>query len=166
MARTQVLGGTTGAVTGVDEFARALRKVSPQLKRELDKQNRAIGRVVVADAKSAASGVSRQAAKAATSLRASAARGGVAISLGGSRAPFALGAEYGAKKYAQFMPWRGNQWTTTPTGVGYFMHPTIRAAVPNVVDKYLDAARAAAAQAGLRMAPGRASALDIARTVN
>lgn len=157
-----IVSGTTQAVTGVDEFARALRKMSPAIRRELDKRNRAIGGRVVEKAKGRASGVSRQAAAASQSLRATAARGGVAIQLRNARG-FELGAEFGAKKYPQFPPWRGNQWSGVPDGVGYFMHPTIREEVPTVTDEYLAAAQAAAAQVGLRMVPQRAGALDIAR---
>jgi hypothetical protein len=43
--------------------------------------------------------------------------------------PFAFGAEFGAKRYPQFQPWRGNQWVAgegPATGVGYFLYPAIR----------------------------------------
>ena len=166
MASPQIVGGTTQAVTGAEEFARALRKMSPQIKRELDKRNREIGKEVIAKAKGRASGVSRQAARASAAMSATGARGGVAIRLAGRKVPFALGAEFGAKRYPQFMAWTGNQWSGIPEGVGYFMHPTIRDSVPDVVNKYLDACQDAAARSGLRMSPRAATGFDIARGVN
>lgn len=152
--------GTTQAVNGVEEFARAVKAISPAVRRELDKRNRAIGGTVVNDARAGAP--SRQAAAAAEALSATAARGGVAIRLRNVRG-FEAGAEYGARQYPQFPPWRGNQFTGAEN-VGYFMHPAIRTRLPWVVDQYFAATQAAAAQVGLRMTPTRAGILDIART--
>lgn len=163
MASPKMVGGTSQAVTGATQFSAALRRMAPAVKRNLDKQNRTIGKLVVERGKAKASGVSPQAAAAARSLSATASGGGVGIRLG-SGVPFALGAEFGAKKYPQFMAWTGNQWSGVPSDVGYFMHPAIRDSMPEVVDKYLEAAQDAARSAGLRFTPSRAGALDIARS--
>ena len=163
MARIQYQRGTSQAVSGVEEFARALKAMSPAVRRELDKKNRVIGSTVVAKGKGAASGVGRQQAAAAESMRATSARGGIAIRLPNVQG-FELGAEYGAKQYPQFPPWRGNQFTDSGSGPGYFMQPTIRQESPRIVGEYLAATQAAAAQVGLRMTPSKAGVLDIART--
>src|SRR4051812_36049016 len=131
MAGPQAIGGTTQAVTGATEFAAALRRMAPEVKRQFDRQNRTIGKLVIERAQARAQSVGKQAAAASRSMRATASGGGVGIRLG-SGVPFALGAEFGAKQYPQFMPWRGNQWTVEPGSVGYFMHPTIRDMVPEI----------------------------------
>lgn len=162
MAGPQVIGGTTQAITGAAEFAAALRRMAPQIKREFDSQNRNIAKLVIARGQAKAVAVGKQQAAAARSMKASAAGGGVAIRLGAG-VPFALGAEYGAKQYPQFLPWKGNQWTVEPGNVGYFMNPAIRDSVPDITRMYFESVQAAASASGLRLSPRAAGVLDIAR---
>src|SRR5512147_1301244 len=46
--------------------------------------------------------------------------GGVGSVLFGGK-PWDFGAEFGSKRYKQFLPWRGND-----DGAGYFLWPTVR----------------------------------------
>lgn len=77
-----------------------------------------------------------QAAKAARSLRSSKSAKWSVISGGGGRVPFFYGAEFGSKRYGQFMPWRGNAFGGWSGGPGYFLHPAIREEGPEAVEKY------------------------------
>lgn len=89
-----------------------------------------------------------QAHKAAESLRASKSASSVAILLGDNgRYAFARGAEWGARRYKQFPPWRGNQWMSWGGGPGYFLHPAIRTVGKDVLDEYWQSIRALRAQA-------------------
>ena len=59
---------------------------------------------------------------------------GAAVKIGGARFPFALGAEFGSKRFRQFEPWRGAGATA-----GYFMWPAIREEIPKLIAAYGDA---------------------------
>ena len=73
--------------------------------------------------------MSRQAAKAAGTLRP--VKSGIAASIsGGSGIGFFFGAEFGSSRYHQFMAHRGE--------TGYFLYPTIRDEMDNIVDFYGD----------------------------
>lgn len=160
---SSIVGGTTQVVTDSEAFAAALKRMGGNIRKEFLASNRAIGKLVIARAKGKAS--TRQQAAAARTMSATAVRGGVGIRLSG---PFSLGAEYGAKKYPQFPPWRGNQFGDGQggtTGVGYFMHPAIRESQAQVLALYMQNVDNAARRAGIRTggAPRVAGVLDIAR---
>ncbi|MFF7233949.1 hypothetical protein [Streptomyces sioyaensis] len=100
---------------------------------------------LVDETKSTAAGLNRQQKSAAQSIRASKTAGYAAIRLGSKRKPYALGAEFGAKKktrkgnvIAGFGPWRGNQWGGWDGGPGYFLHPTIRREGPALLENYMN----------------------------
>lgn len=68
------------------------------------------------------------------SIRASATATASAVLLGGSKAPAALGHEFGGGRRPttrQFPPWTGNT-----TDSGYFLYPTIREELQGYVDQY------------------------------
>jgi hypothetical protein len=91
-------------------------------------KNKMAADMVKEAAQSKASGLGGVAAKAAGSLATSKATRQASVRLGRGM-PFAFGAEFGAKRYPQFQPWRGNQWVAgegPATGVGYFLYPAIR----------------------------------------
>ncbi|MCP3855923.1 MAG: hypothetical protein GY698_14495 [Actinomycetia bacterium] len=58
------------------------------------------------------------------------------VSIGGARAPWALGGEFGSIQYRQFRPWRGNQWTAMPSDVGYLVHPAIEENRDEFTERY------------------------------
>ncbi|MFD6970138.1 hypothetical protein [Streptomyces sp. NPDC059949] len=96
-------------------------------------------------AKAKASGLSRQQRSAAQSLRATKTQNYAAIRMGSARKPYALGAEFGAKKRTRtgtvargFSPWRGNQFDGWAGGPGYFLHPSIRERGPQLIQEYTD----------------------------
>lgn len=66
-------------------------------------------------------------------LRASKAAAAAQVILGGARAPFALGAEFGSNEYKQFKAWTG-----AGQGAGHFLYPEIRAERDRISEMYLD----------------------------
>lgn len=132
-------------VEGVTELSKALRRIDPELQKELRKTNREVARGVVVEARVRAGSVGRQQAKAAKSLRAVAGNNYAGVSLGGPGYEFALGAEFGSYRFKQFPPWRGND-----SAAGYFLYPTIRDRADEIVETYDDAIRAMIRKAGLQ----------------
>jgi hypothetical protein len=97
-------------------------------------------------AKAKAAGLTRQQQVAAESLRATKTQNYAAVRLGSARKPYALGAEFGAKKLTRrgrvargFKPWRGNQFNGWEGGPGYFLHPSIREKGPELIQEYQNA---------------------------
>jgi hypothetical protein len=137
--------GYAADVEGLAQFSRALARIGDGHLRDGVKQaNFKIADKLVDFAKSNASGMNRQQTKAAESLRATNTANYAAIRLGSARTPYALGAEFGAKKRTHrgriargFRPWRGNQWSGWAGGPGYFLHPAIREHAPELLDEYM-----------------------------
>ena len=124
-------------VEGLEELRAGLKKIGPEWPGRLGQVNKRLTTMIVAAAQSRAA--TRQAAKAAESLKGSAGAKEAVITLGGDAYPFALGAEFGALQYKQFPPWRGNQFEPSADGTGYFLHPAIHADLNKIEDAYLDA---------------------------
>jgi hypothetical protein len=125
-------------IEGLGDFQKALRALGPEFPKQLTKVNKEIATSVADAAKASARGQGGVAAKAAGSIRSGAEQrsGFVRIDSTG-RYPFALGAEFGSLRYHQFKHWRGNQWTPSGgDGVGYFLHPTIRAKQSEILERY------------------------------
>lgn len=136
-------------IEGLAAFIAEAKRVAPNLVVEVASANfdAANGIVIAARTKAQGVGWPGSTATAAKTLGASKSSQRAMVRLGGSRAPWAFGAEFGAKKYKQFAPWRGNQWAGFDTGVGYFLHPAIRESWPMAREAYLarvDAAMKAA----------------------
>ena len=109
---------------GFKELSRTLKALGGDFQSKLKNTNFSVANFVKGKAENRARGLGGVAAKAATALRASKTTAYAAIRLGGARYPWALGAEFGSKKYGQFKPWRG---TMNDAGrYGYFLGPTIR----------------------------------------
>lgn len=110
-----------------------------KLPREIGKANKDAADMVVTSATRRAQGMGGvQAHAAKRGMRAKRSQRAAAITLDGVREPTILGAEFGAKKYRQFPPWRGNQWNPDSGGVGYFLHPVIRDDREQIIGKYAD----------------------------
>jgi hypothetical protein len=134
---TTTLSGDSVRIEGLKAFAKALRKADEQFPGALKQANYDLAKEVVDLSKARAGSYSRQAAKAAKSLRAYRQSQQAMVGGGGARYPFFFGAEFGAKRYRQFPSWRGNQWGGWEGGPGYFLHPTIREEATPLIDAYM-----------------------------
>lgn len=108
-------------VEGLAQLREALKAVSGDAAKELSAAGKDVAQFVAEDARGAALGLGGVAAKIAPSIKAAAAAGGGAISLGGTAYPMAAGAEFGGQgrpTTQQFKPHLGR--------TGYAVYPTIR----------------------------------------
>lgn len=125
-------------IEGLTQFRQALKVAGDRFPEQMRAANFEAASKIVEFAKAEAETVSiRTPTKAAKSLRASKAVSYSSIRGGGPAFPYFYGAEFGAKRYHQFLPWRGNQWTGWDSGVGYFLHPAIRKEGRQVVADYM-----------------------------
>jgi len=126
-------------IEGLAEFIVAMKKANPDLVVQIALANQAVGKAIVVDAKAKANSIGwpGSAQLAAKTLGSSKSAKNAMVRLGGKRAPFALGTEFGAKRYKQFAAWRGNQWVGFDTGVGYYLHPAVRESWPEARETYL-----------------------------
>lgn len=174
MARRSGGGSSRGTATdsstqvdviGLRDFQRELRKMGPAFPKKLRQQNYKIAKKVENRSKRKAQSLGGTKAKAAVSIRAVAEQRNASIRLDGRKHPYALGAEFGTKRmtkgerlpggqrgprkfYGGFGPWRGNQWQAWGnSGVGYFLHPTIRDMREEIMDDYSDMVKRLAAEA-------------------
>lgn len=136
-------------ITNLNAALRALRGIAPDAHKELKQANRVIVARVVTAAQGQAQGAphSRQAAKAASSLRAYGSDTPTVV-LGSAGIAFAMGAEFGGGRSVrtrQFPPWRGNG-----KAAGYFLFPTVRNLHDWITSEYLDALDDALSKAARR----------------
>lgn len=149
MTRSSARGSRFVAVQGLDELRRELRRLDDEtIINELKDTNQAVARDVVGWAQQRAGSLGPMERRAAASMTASRAQKGAQVRLGGARAPFAAGAEFGAYRgrqrvlaggrtvtgWNQFNPWRGNG-----ADAGYFLYPAIRAHTAELVETYAEA---------------------------
>lgn len=126
-------------IEGLDEFRASLRAAGKEYGRAMGQANKRAAEFVAAEARTRAISRGGSAAKGAQSIKASAAQKAAMVAIGGPRYQWMLGAEFGAKKYKQFPPWRGNQWQPDANnGVGYFLHPAIRDTRERFEEMYLE----------------------------
>jgi hypothetical protein len=138
--------GIYANVEGLAQFTRALARAGADgAKQEVKQANFDVADKLTQAAKEKANGLSRQQRAAADSLRATKTQNYAAVRLGSARKPYALGAEFGAKKLTRngrvargFKPWRGNQFNGWEGGPGYFLHPSIREKGPALIREYMD----------------------------
>jgi hypothetical protein len=114
------------------------------LREEVKEANYDVADKLTEAAREKAAGLNRQQRSAAQSLRATRTQNYAAVRLGSARFPYALGAEFGAKKRTRrgviargFRPWRGNQFSGWSGGPGYFLHPAIREKGPELINEYM-----------------------------
>lgn len=130
-------GGAGVQVVGLADFVRDLRTIDRGLPRAVSAAHRSIATVIRDESRSEADSLGGVHAKSAPAISSTGQQRKAAIRIDGDRFPFALGAEFGAKRYAQFPEWRGNQWQPEgDSGVGYMVHPTIRNARDDIVEIY------------------------------
>ena len=122
-------------VEGLDQLRKELKKLDDKgLTDELKDANYDVANYVVQMARARAQGVSKQAARASESLRASRTAARAQVLLGSGRIRFAFGAEFGSTRFKQFPGCRG-----AGSDAGYFLYPTIRDEIPDIVETYGDA---------------------------
>lgn len=129
----------TGAVevTGLRELNKALKELGPEFPKEMRKTNKSVADEVRNDARGKALSLGGVAAKTAPTLKSSSGTNSAGVSLGGTTAPWAAGAEFGGGRRSttrQFKPWRGSG-----PDAGYFVYPTIRENADDIVDAYNEA---------------------------
>lgn len=89
-------GGQIVAVPELNDFIRDLRAMDADLPKELRKVNKEAAEFVADKARAKATSLGGVAAKAAASIRAAGEQRRSLVKLGGARAPWALGANFGA----------------------------------------------------------------------
>lgn len=138
-------------VVGLNELRRELKRLddedSTEWRKELARVNHDVAEFVVSKARPAMVGLGGMGARAAATLSAS--RSGVAsrLSLGGPKAPFAEGVEFGAisgvprrtargtvEGWNQFKAWRGSG-----SDAGYALFPAMRDNEDQIIEMYGDA---------------------------
>lgn len=133
-------GTVQAKIEGLKQFQQALAELGGALPESLRQFNIRAAEEIIGVARGKAR--RPQQALAAKSLRASRSASAVALFLGDNgRYAFARGAEWGARQYKQFPPWRGNQWKSWGGGPGYFLHPAIREVGQDVLDQYWESIR-------------------------
>lgn len=134
-------------VAGLDELRRELRRLdTPGLVDELKTVNYDVAEQVVGWAQANAARWGPMDQRAAATLSAARAQKAARVRLGGARAPFAQGAEFGAghnkprptargtvRGWNQFRSWRGNG-----ADAGYWLYPAIRDHTDEIVERYGD----------------------------
>lgn len=133
-------------VEGLAELNRALKQLGKETQRELRDASKEVATEVASEAAAAARALGGVAARVAPTVKASAGVTSAGVGFGGSAAPEAGGAEFGANRerertrktgtyvgYRQFQPWRGNG-----EQAGYFVYPTIRRNSEHIADTYLE----------------------------
>lgn len=137
----------TVKVQGLDQFRRELRKLQQSAGSDgialLKEANYRIASMVVGKAQSRASSIGPMQSKAAASLKPGRQQARAVVSGGGARVPFFNGAEFGAKQYKQFLPWKKPGGGNT----GYFLFPTMKAESKNIIEMYGDELEKIAKQA-------------------
>jgi hypothetical protein len=130
------------SVPGMDAFIRDLKRADSDLTHKMQVANNDAAAVVLREAVRKRDSQPGAARKTTVKTGNQANRSSVVI--GSAREPWALGAEFGALRYRQFQPWRGNQWTNgtgdrwggADPDVGYFLHPAIRATRSEFLAEY------------------------------
>lgn len=127
-------------VQGLRELRKALKAAGDEMPKELRKTNKAVvERIIVPEAKrrgnasrtNLAGGTARLGSKGVATIKAQASQRSAAVTMGGARAPWAGGSEWGSGgRYRQF-PARSEG--------GYILYPTVKEKRPEIVEAYTDA---------------------------
>jgi hypothetical protein len=141
-------GPQSVAVKGLDELRRELRRLDDAgLLDELKTANFEVASSVVEWAQAEARRFGPMDVAAADTLSAARGQRAAEVRLGGAKAPWAGGSEFGAGRnmprstsrgtvtgWQQFRPWRGNG-----RDAGYWLYPAIRSHTDQIVETYGDA---------------------------
>lgn len=125
------------SIKGLKEFRVSLKKAGDEYPAKLKEANVEVANLVKTKAIGKAGSVGGVAPKAANSLRAAKSAAGATLYLGGGKAPYALGAEFGARKYPQFKPYlSAGPPDASVGGEGYFLFPSIRENREVIIETY------------------------------
>jgi hypothetical protein len=148
MATVRSTGEFRTDVKGLDEFRAELKALGAKWPKQLGQANKEAAEIVADLARTKARSLGGVHRHVAPSIKAAAQARHAVVVGGGAAYDMFLGAEFGAKQYERFPPWRGNQWQPDAiSGVGYMIHPAARESREEVIDVYDDAIRRLAAQA-------------------
>lgn len=148
MARARRTAETVN-VKGLDELRRELRKLERDGGTDgialLKEANYKVAMMVTSKAQARASGVGRQQARAAASLRPGRQQARAVVTGGSASVPFFFGAEFGSYSnvqrerkgrsflgFNQFLPYK----QPGSGKVGYFLYPTLSAESDNIIEMY------------------------------
>lgn len=150
MARAQRTAETVN-IKGLDALRRELRKIERDGGTDgialLKEANYKVAMMVVSKAQARASGVGRQQARAAASLRPGRQQARAVVAGGSASVPFFYGAEFGSYSgvqrtargsgrsfigFNQFLPYK----QPGSGKVGYFLYPTLSAESDNIIEMY------------------------------
>ena len=131
-------------VEGLNETLKAFKQYGPDAANELRTAAKEIATGVAARQSAAGRSSDKQSAKAAATVRARRDRTPVIVAGGKSRnGQIFFGAEFGGRRRKttqQFRPYTGH--------TGYWFYPTLRAAIPKILDEYGNALDRAARRWG------------------
>lgn len=131
------IGSPALRVEGLNDTARALRRVNRDLPRVLALIHREAATDVQRGAQARLAGEPVPKRTGVIGRSASARQASVVLKY--SRYPWAAGAEWGSIRYRQFRRWRGNQFTPAlPGGPGYLIQPTIASKLSDIEREYAD----------------------------
>jgi hypothetical protein len=139
MADNQKVAGGAIRVEGLIDLQRELKAAPERFDKDLRKALKGMAEGVAKEGRSAmlARSAPRAGSRAAASIVASSSGADSRVSIGGPRAPHALGHEFGSRQgphKRQFPPWSGNK-----AGAGYALWPAIRRAREDDLPKQLNA---------------------------
>lgn len=121
-----MVSGPALAIEGLAEFRRNLRSVSRDAPKAIQRINKRSAEVLTPRVVAAYRQRYRQrTGRGARAIRAVATQSRAGIRIGGARAPYLIGQEFGSNRFKQFAPWSG----PSPSGrgsAGRFLFPTIR----------------------------------------
>ena len=125
-------------IEGLNEFRRGLTRANRDVGKKIGQANKRLGERVVQGARVRyAQNYTVRSGRTQRSLRASASQSRVQVKLGGPKAPWALGQEFGSDRYRQFSPWAGKA-PGGKGGHGKFLYPEIREQMDGIRTDYLD----------------------------
>jgi hypothetical protein len=117
-------------IEGLKDFARELRRLDKAWGKELRTASKDAADIAADATRSSFASRGGVAPKVAASVKVLAQQRGASIRIGGDRYPYAMGSNFGSKRYAQFPP------VASPD---YSLYKSIRAKRPEVVDAFGDA---------------------------
>lgn len=117
-------------VVGLRDFQRELRGIDKDFAKELKQASKQAAEIVAGGTYSALISYGGSSAKAAPSVKAFGQQRAGLVKIGGSRYPFAMGANFGSNKYKQFRK---------PTKPDYALYRTIAAKNDQIIEVYGDA---------------------------
>lgn len=116
-------------IIGLAEFQRELRRLDAQFPKELRIANKMAAELIAEPTRSSFESRDGVAPKVAASVKVLAQQRSAAVKIGGTRFPYAMGSNFGSRKFTQFPP---------PVEPDYSLYRTIAANREAVVDTYAD----------------------------